>query len=245
MSDKEISLLSLRQFVSTFTPRPLWLTWATMCTYGVQTFNFFKTGTISIILCAFENWKFKQSLTKMIARWVTWQDFPLKRKLYFKYLWSCLCESPRTGYWRDQSPDKGNSPWSLQLALIGFLEHVTCTAWHFEEWHSMSQPNSHIDSPNFDLAGVLSCHPRPPWWDTKQYHQRKDTSVKLHNRADHWCRRGTRSIPRQIPEALLRLQGPNSDSSPSTTTRCDRSPRKAHIQLSVLIPYSSKEVAAV
>ena len=54
-----------------------------MSTYRVQTFNFFKTGTISIILSAFENWKFKQSLTKMIARWMTWQDFPLKRKLYF------------------------------------------------------------------------------------------------------------------------------------------------------------------
>ena len=53
----------------------------TMCTIRVQTSNFFKIGTISIILSAFENWKFKQSLTKMIARWVTWQDFPLKRKL--------------------------------------------------------------------------------------------------------------------------------------------------------------------
>ena len=31
-----------------------------MCTYRVETFNFFKTGTISIILCAFENRKFKQ-----------------------------------------------------------------------------------------------------------------------------------------------------------------------------------------
>ena len=78
-----IRLLSPRQFVSIFTPRPLWLTWATMCTYRVQTFNFFKTGTISIILSAFENWKFKQSLITMIARWKTWQDFPLKRKLYF------------------------------------------------------------------------------------------------------------------------------------------------------------------
>ena len=45
--------------------------------------NFFKTGTISIIFSAFQNWKFKQSLTKMIERWMTWQDFPLKRKLYF------------------------------------------------------------------------------------------------------------------------------------------------------------------
>ena len=79
----EIRSLSPRQFVSNFTPRPLWLTWATMSTYRVQTFNFFKTGTISIILSAFENWKFKQSLTKMIARWMTWQDFPLKRELYF------------------------------------------------------------------------------------------------------------------------------------------------------------------
>ena len=67
-------------------PETLWLTWATMCTYRVQTFNFFKTGTISIILNAFENWKFKQSL---IARWMTWQDFPLKRKLYFLYLFRC------------------------------------------------------------------------------------------------------------------------------------------------------------
>ena len=48
---------------------------------------FFKTGTISIILRAFENWKFKQSLTKMIARWMTWQDFPLKRTFYFWKLW--------------------------------------------------------------------------------------------------------------------------------------------------------------
>ena len=63
-------------------PRPLWLTWATMCTYRVQTFNFFK-----IILSAFENWQFKQSLTKMIARWMPWQDFPLKRKLYFPFHW--------------------------------------------------------------------------------------------------------------------------------------------------------------
>ena len=78
-----IRSLSLRQFVSTFTPKPQWLTWATMCMYRIQTFNFFKTGTISIILNAFENWKFKQSLTKMIARWMTWQDFLLKRKLYF------------------------------------------------------------------------------------------------------------------------------------------------------------------
>ena len=62
---------------------PLWLTWATMCTYRVETFSFFKTGTISNILSTFKNWKFKQSLTKMIARWTTWQDFPLKRKLYF------------------------------------------------------------------------------------------------------------------------------------------------------------------
>ena len=37
-----------------------------MCTYSVQDFNFFKTGTILIILSAFENWQFKQSLTKMI-----------------------------------------------------------------------------------------------------------------------------------------------------------------------------------
>ena len=29
-----------------------------------------------------EFWMFKQSLTKMIDRWMTWQDFPLKRKLY-------------------------------------------------------------------------------------------------------------------------------------------------------------------
>ena len=48
----------------------------------VQTFNFFKTWTISFILSAFENWKFKQSLTKMITRWITWQDFPLERKFY-------------------------------------------------------------------------------------------------------------------------------------------------------------------
>ena len=34
-----------------------------------------------IILSSFENWKFKQSFTKMIARWITWQDFLLKRKL--------------------------------------------------------------------------------------------------------------------------------------------------------------------
>ena len=79
---RRIRSLSLRQYLSTFNPRPLWLIWATMCTYRVQTFNCFKTGTISIILCAFENWKFKQSLTKMIARWMNWQDFPLKRKLY-------------------------------------------------------------------------------------------------------------------------------------------------------------------
>ena len=79
-----IRSLSLKQFVSTFTPRQLWLNWATMGTYRVQTFNFFKTGTISIILSAFDNWKFKQSLTKMITRWMTWQDFPLKRKLYFR-----------------------------------------------------------------------------------------------------------------------------------------------------------------
>ena len=78
-----IRSLSLRQFVSSLTPRPLWLTRATMCTYRVQTFNLFKTLTISIILSAFENWKFKQSLTKMIAIWMTWQDFPLKRKLYY------------------------------------------------------------------------------------------------------------------------------------------------------------------
>ena len=55
-----IRSLSLRQFVSTFAPRSLWWTWATMCMYRVQTFNFFKTGTISIIFSAFENWKFKQ-----------------------------------------------------------------------------------------------------------------------------------------------------------------------------------------
>ena len=48
--------VSLRQFVYTFTPRPIWLTWATMCTYRVQTFNFFKTRIISIILSAFEYW---------------------------------------------------------------------------------------------------------------------------------------------------------------------------------------------
>ena len=79
----EMSDEGSRQFVPTFTPRPLWLIWATVCKYRVQTFNVFKTGTISIILSAFENWKFKQSLTKMIARWMTWQDFPLKRKLYY------------------------------------------------------------------------------------------------------------------------------------------------------------------
>ena len=75
----------LSDFVSTFIPRPLWLTWATICTYRVQTFNFFKTGTISIILSAFANWKFKQSFTKMIARWMTSQDFPFKKEilLYF------------------------------------------------------------------------------------------------------------------------------------------------------------------
>ena len=77
-----IRSLSLRQFVSTLIPRPLWLTWAKMYTYRVQAFNFFKTGTISIILSVFKNWKFKQRLIKMIARWMTWQDFPLKEKLY-------------------------------------------------------------------------------------------------------------------------------------------------------------------
>ena len=82
-----IRSVSFRLFISTFTPRPLWLTWATMCTYRVQTFNSFKTGTISIILSAFENWKFKQSLTKMIERWMTWQDFPLKRKRYYLLFW--------------------------------------------------------------------------------------------------------------------------------------------------------------
>ena len=85
-----IRSLFLRQFVFTFTPRPLWLTWATMRTYRIQTFNFFKTGTISSILSAFESWKFKQSLTKMIAIWMTWQDFPLKRKLYSFSIWSML-----------------------------------------------------------------------------------------------------------------------------------------------------------
>ena len=64
-------------------PETLWLTWATVCTYRVQTFNFFRTGTISFILSAFENWKFKHSLTKIIARWMTWQDFSLKRKHYY------------------------------------------------------------------------------------------------------------------------------------------------------------------
>ena len=64
MSD-EGSDHSLKQFVSTFTPRPLWLTWATMCTYRVQTSNFFKTGTISIILSAFDNW----NLNKVWPRW--------------------------------------------------------------------------------------------------------------------------------------------------------------------------------
>ena len=39
---KGIRSLFLKQFVSTFTQRPLWLTWATMCTYRVQTFNFFQ-----------------------------------------------------------------------------------------------------------------------------------------------------------------------------------------------------------
>ena len=95
-----IRLLSPRQFVSAFTPRLLWLTWATMCTYRLQTFNFFKTGTISIILSAFENWKFKQSLTKMIARWMTWQDFHLKRKLYLEMF--------------------------LRVLLTRFLLHVAC-----------------------------------------------------------------------------------------------------------------------
>ena len=60
--------ITIYQFVSTETPTE-WITWATMCTYRLSTF--FKTS-------AFENWKFKQSLTKMIARWMTWQDFPLK-----------------------------------------------------------------------------------------------------------------------------------------------------------------------
>ena len=94
-----IRSLSLRQFVSPFIPRPLWLTWATMCTYRVQTFNFFTPGTISTILSAFGNWKFKQSVTKMIARWMTWQDFPLKRKLYFPFdfevrIWNLIVSVP-------------------------------------------------------------------------------------------------------------------------------------------------------
>ena len=82
---RRIRSLSLRQFVSTFTSKPLCLTWATMCTYRVETFNFFKTGTISVILSAFENWSFKWSLTKMIERWMIWQDFSLKRKLYYHW----------------------------------------------------------------------------------------------------------------------------------------------------------------
>ena len=36
-----ITSLSHIQFVSTFAPRPLWLTWATMRTYRVQTYNFY------------------------------------------------------------------------------------------------------------------------------------------------------------------------------------------------------------
>ena len=73
---------SLRQFVFTFAPRPLWLTWATMCTYRVQTFNFFKTGTISIIISAFENWKFDQADRKMddLAR------LSLKQETLFTYI---------------------------------------------------------------------------------------------------------------------------------------------------------------
>ena len=52
---------------------------SSMCTHRVQTFNFFETGTVSIIQSAFENWKFKQRWSQ---RWMTWQDFPLKRKIY-------------------------------------------------------------------------------------------------------------------------------------------------------------------
>ena len=53
--------------------------------YRFKSFNFSKTGTISINLSASGNESldyFFYSLTKVIARWMTRQDFPFKRKLY-------------------------------------------------------------------------------------------------------------------------------------------------------------------
>ena len=36
----------------------------------ISTFNFFKTGTISVFLSAFENWKFRQDETRQDLFWV-------------------------------------------------------------------------------------------------------------------------------------------------------------------------------
>ena len=76
---------SLRQFVSTFSPRPLRLTEATMCTYRVQPdFQLFQNWNhFNYSQCIRELKEVKQSLTKMIARWMIWQIFSLKGKLYF------------------------------------------------------------------------------------------------------------------------------------------------------------------
>ena len=73
----DVSPVTILILISTFTPRPLWLTWATMCTFQpFQNWNHFNYSHSRT-----ESWN------KVWPRWSQdgWlgKDFPLKRKLYY------------------------------------------------------------------------------------------------------------------------------------------------------------------